>query len=160
MLYIMHAEINAKLGKFWHIFFMQKLYKDHNGMYFLKNLTEPYAWGKLKSATHICHLHTKSLMPPSNFFMLYAEKNFFWRLKMCSSAKHGLKLKSNQWLLYTVWLLSILWKQGFNQVWFLWAYFTTEFLIPYSPWTYHKIHDLCQFWWHTSLISNINCLGY
>ena len=95
------------------------------------------------------------------FFMLYAEKNFFCRLKMCSSAKHGQKLKSNQWLLYTVWPLSISWKQGFNQVWFLWAYFTTEFLIPYSPWTYHKIHDLwCQFWWHTSLISNINCLGY
>ena len=37
---------------------------------------------------HSCHLHTKSLMPLSNFFYaLCREKLFFCRLKMCLS--HG-----------------------------------------------------------------------
>ena len=91
---------------------------------------KPYAAFKL----FLCFMQRKT------FFADWKCANLhFWLEFFFTFSKHGLKLKWSQWTLYTVWLLSllsILWKQGFDQVWFLWAYFTTEFLIPYSPWTY------------------------
>ena len=81
MLYIMHAEINAKLGKFWHIFLMQKLFKRIKMVSIFQRISNRTICMRKIEKCHSCHLHTKSLMPPSNFFMLYAcfmqRKTFF-----------------------------------------------------------------------------------
>ena len=66
ILYNLYLYFNV-LQSLWHIFLMQKLFKkDQNCMYL------PIV------KCHSCHLHTKSLMPPSNFiYALCREKLFF-----------------------------------------------------------------------------------
>ena len=71
ILYNLYLYFNV-LQSLWHIFLIQKLFKkDQNCMYL------PIVK---------CHLHTKSLMPPSNFLYALCREKLFFRIENVHSS--------------------------------------------------------------------------
>ena len=69
ILYNLYLYFNV-LQSLWHIFLMQKLFKKDQNCVYLPIVK-----------CHSCHLHTKSLMPPSNFLYALCREKLFLQIE-------------------------------------------------------------------------------
>ena len=171
MLYIMHAEINGEnFGISILSYLMQKLFKRIKMVCICQRIYPNHTHEQNWKVPVMSFAHQK---PDAalNFFYASCREKLFFRIEnvhICISDWNSISHFQNMgWNLnqinefcilcdcFQYYESKVLIRSGF------YAHTSPQdFSFP-SPWTYHKIHDLwCQFWWRTSLISNINCLGY